>query len=384
VKIAPAYHESVVHVHDASKAVGVVSALLDRVRRKELDTENRADQARIQALYRDRQERPLLPFAKAQENRLAIEWKAEDCPRPAFTGRRVLSDLDLDEIADYIDWTFFFAAWELKGKFPKILEHPEHGAAARELYEHGRALLRRIIDERLLSARGVYGFWPASGEGEDIVLYRDETRSAELTRLPMLRQQAILAEGTPNRSLADFVAPRASGVDDWIGAFAVTAGIGAEALAASFERDHDDYNAILVKALADRLAEAFAEYLHARARSDWGYGRDERLSNEELIAEKYRGIRPAFGYPACPDHLPKRTLFELLDARAVGIDLTESCAMTPAASVSGLYFAHPQARYFTVGRVGSDQVEDYARRSGKSLAEIERWLAPNLGYEPGS
>jgi 5-methyltetrahydrofolate--homocysteine methyltransferase len=384
VKIAPAYHESVVHVHDASRAVGVVSSLLDRGRKKDLDAENRADQERIQALYRERQERPLLPFAKARENRLAIEWKAEDCPAPAFTGRRVVSEVGLEEIAKYIDWTFFFAAWELKGKFPKIFEHPEHGAAARELYEHGKALLRRIIDEELLSARGVYGFWPASGEGEDVVLYRDETRSSELARFPMLRQQAVLAAGTPNRSLADFVAPRASGVDDWIGAFAVTAGIGADALASAFERDHDDYNAILVKALADRLAEAFAEFLHARARRDWGYGRDEPFDNEDLIAEKYRGIRPAFGYPACPDHLPKRTLFELLDARAVGLDLTESCAMTPAASVSGLYFAHPQARYFTVGRLGSDQVEDYARRSGKSLAEIERWLAPNLGYEPGA
>jgi 5-methyltetrahydrofolate--homocysteine methyltransferase len=228
----------------------------------------------------------------------------------------------------------------------------------------------------------VYGFWPASGEGEDVVLYTDESRSSELTRFPMLRQQAVLGEGTPNRCLSDFVAPRSSGVDDWIGAFAVTAGLGADALAGEFEQDLDDYNAILVKALADRLAEAYAELMHARARSEWSYGADESFSNEELIAEKYRGIRPAFGYPACPDHLPKRILFDLLDAPEQGIELTESCAMTPAASVSGLYFAHPRARYFTVGRLGSDQVEAYARRSGETLGEIERWLSPNLGYEP--
>ncbi len=382
VKVAPSYHESVVHVLDASRAVGVVSSLLDADRKSRLDEENRADQARIQNLYRDRQKRPLLPFVKARENRPKIEWRSEDCPKPAFTGPRVIDDVGLSQIAEYIDWTFFFSAWELKGKFPKILDDPNHGAAARELYEHGRELLHRIIGEQLLQARGVYGFWPASGEGEDVVLYEDESRSRELTRFPMLRQQAVLGEGIPNRCLADFVAPRASGVDDWIGAFAVTAGIGVDALAAEFQRDHDDYNAILVKALADRLAEAFAELMHARARREWGYGQDESLSNEDLIAEKYRGIRPAFGYPACPDHLPKRVLFDLLDAPGQGIQLTESCAMTPAASVSGLYFSHPRARYFTVGRVGSDQVEDYARRSGMPRKQMERWLAPNLGYEP--
>jgi 5-methyltetrahydrofolate--homocysteine methyltransferase len=382
VKVAPSYHESVVHVLDASRAVGVVSSLLDAGRKQTLDRDNRADQDRLQALYRERQERPLLPFAKARENRLAIEWRAEGCPQPAFIGRRVLTDVSLAQISEYIDWTFFFSAWELKGRFPKILEDPVHGAAARELYANGRELLQRIIAQGLLSARAAYGFWPASGEGEDVVLYADESRSRELTRFPMLRQQAVLAEGTPNRCLSDFVAPRASGVDDWIGAFAVTTGIGADALAGAFEREHDDYNAILVKALADRLAEAYAELLHERARRDWGYGADEQLSNEELISEKYRGIRPAFGYPACPDHLPKRTLFSLLEAKSLGLELTESCAMTPAASVSGLYFGHRDARYFTVGRIGSDQVEDYARRSGMALGEMERWLSPNLGYEP--
>ncbi len=382
VKIAPSYHETVIHVLDASKAVGVVSSILDPERKQALDADNRADQDRLQSLYKDRQERPLLPYSKARENRLAIEWKAEDCPRPASIGRQVVSDVSLSQIREYIDWTFFFSAWELKGKFPKILDDPKLGEAARELYENGSALLQRIIDEKLLTARAIYGFWPASGEGEDVVLYTDQSRSTELTRFPMLRQQAVLGEGTPNRCLADFVAPRSSGVDDWIGAFAVTTGLGADALAEEFERDHDDYNAILVKALADRLAEAFTELMHARARHEWGYGRDEHFSNEDLIAERYRGIRPAFGYPACPDHLPKRILFDLLHAPEQGIELTESCAMTPAASVSGLYFGHPRARYFTVGRLGSDQVEAYAGRSGKTLSEIERWLAPNLGYEP--
>jgi 5-methyltetrahydrofolate--homocysteine methyltransferase len=382
VKISPVYHQSVVHVHDASKSVGVASALLDPKKKKALDIENRADQERIQALYKNRQEKPLRPFQKAQENRHRIEWRAEDCPRPAFEGRRVVDDVSLAGIAEYIDWTFFFSAWELKGKLPKIFDHPEYGSAARELYDHGTTLLQRIIDEKLLTPRGVYGFWPASGEDDDIVLYTDETRSAELTRFPMLRQQGVLAERLSNRSLADFVAPRASGVDDWIGAFAVTSGIGVDRLVTEFQADHDDYNAILVKALADRLAEAFAELMHGRARSEWGYEAASGFSNDELIAEKYRGIRPAFGYPACPDHLPKRTLFELLAAPEVGIELTESCAMTPAASVSGLYFSHPEARYFTVGRLGEDQVSDYASRCGMRLAEIEKWLQPNLGYEP--
>ena len=382
VKIAPSYHESVVHVLDASRSVGVVSSVLDPEKKERLDDENRAEQKRIQALYQERQARPLLPFSKAQENRVAIGWNAEDCPRPEFTGRRVVDDVSLAQIREYIDWTFFFSAWELKGKFPRILDHPEHGEAARELYENGSALLDRIIDENLLQPRAVYGFWPASGEGEDVVLYRDESRASALLRFPMLREQKILGDGQRNRCLADFVAPRSSGIDDWIGAFAVSAGTGAERLAADFERDHDDYNAILTKALADRLAEAYAELMHARVRREWGYGANENFSNDDLIAEKYRGIRPAFGYPACPDHLPKRILFELLDAPDQGIELTESCAMTPAASVSGLYFAHPEARYFTVGRLGSDQVEDYARRSGRGLGEIERWLASNLGYEP--
>jgi 5-methyltetrahydrofolate--homocysteine methyltransferase len=285
------------------------------------------------------------------------------------------------ELVPTIDWTFFFTTWELKGRYPAILDHPRHGEAARDLFEHGQALLRRIVDEKLLVPRGVYGFWPAASDGDDILLYADESREREILRFCMLRQQGKAPDDGPSLSLADFVAPRESGLPDFVGAFAVTSGTETDALAARFEEELDDYHAIMVKALADRLAESFAEWLHRRVRAEWGYGRDERLSNEELIAEKYRGIRPAFGYPACPDHSEKRKLFELLDAPEVGIRLTESCAMWPAASVSGIYLAHPKARYFTVGRLGRDQVLDYAARKHMPLAEVERWLAPNLGYE---
>jgi 5-methyltetrahydrofolate--homocysteine methyltransferase len=264
---------------------------------------------------------------------------------------------------------------------PAIFDHPEYGKAARELYDNARALLDRIIGEKQLTARGVYGFWPAASDGDDIALFADEGRADELVRFNMLRQQEPIADGRPNRSLADFVAPKGSGRKDHLGAFAVTAGLGADDLVRRFEADHDDYSAILVKALADRLAEAFAEYLHARARRDWGYGAEEALTRDDLIAEKYRGIRPAFGYPACPDHTEKAKLFRLLDAPRIGIALTEHFAMTPAASVSGLYFASPEARYFMVGRLGADQVQDYAARKGMSVDEAERWLTPNLGYE---
>jgi 5-methyltetrahydrofolate--homocysteine methyltransferase len=382
VKIAPRYGECVVHVNDASRAVGVVSALLDEDRKRALDAENRQSQERLRFVYEGRRERPLLPIADARANRLALGRAPDAFPTPAFLGRRTLTDVSIEELARYIDWTFFFSAWEMKGKFPAILDHPERGAAARELYENGRELLDRIARERLLTPRAVYGFWPAASAGDDLVLYTDESRARELMRFPMLRQQGVQPENKPNLCLADFAAPIESGIPDHVGAFAVTSGPEAEDLARAFEKDLDDYNSIMVKALADRLAEAFAEYLHARARREWGYGTDERLSNEELIAERYRGIRPAFGYPACPDHTRKGPLFDLLDAPSVGIELTESYAMRPGASVSGLYFAHPDAKYFTVGRIDRDQVADYAARTGMSQAEVERWLAPNLGYEP--
>jgi 5-methyltetrahydrofolate--homocysteine methyltransferase len=380
VKIAPQYHESTVHVNDASRAVSVAAALLDRERKKSFDEKNRTLQDQLRFVYGNRQKRPLLSYAEALDNRLRLDWRAGDLPEPAFIGRREVAP-SVAELVPYIDWTFFFAAWELKGRYPRILEHPKYGAAARELHEHGRALLSRIAEEDLLRPRGVYGFWPAASDGEDVILYGDASRREELVRFPMLRQQGVVPDDGPNRSLADFVAPVSSGLSDHVGAFAVTSGGEADALAAQYERAHDDYHAIMVKALADRLAEAFAEWLHERARRDWGYGREEELSNEDLIAERYRGIRPAFGYPACPDHSEKRELFDLLDAPAVGIRLTESCAMMPAASVSGLYFAHPRARYFTVGRVDRDQVASYAARRRIPLAEVERWLAPNLGYD---
>jgi 5-methyltetrahydrofolate--homocysteine methyltransferase len=381
VKIAQEYSSPVVHVLDASRAVDVVSSLIGE-KREAFDRVNRATQAEIRDTYAHRREKPLLDYTKAFANRLSFDWENHTIASPWFVGRRYLDDVPIEDVRRYIDWTFFFSAWELKGRFPAILDHPEYGKAAREVYEHATALLDRIVKERLLTVRGVYAFWPANTEGDDIIVFKDETRRTELARLPMLRQQEIIADGRPNRSLADFIAPRDSGVPDYIGMFAVTAGLGADELVKAFERDHDDYNAIMVKALADRLAEAFAEYLHAQARRDWGYGADERLSSDELIAEKYRGIRPAYGYPACPDHSEKFKLFELLDAGRQGITLTDHAAMLPAASVSGLYFSHPEAKYFSVGRIGRDQLESYAKRKGMSLEEAERWLGPNLAYDP--
>jgi 5-methyltetrahydrofolate--homocysteine methyltransferase len=382
VKIAPRYAESVVHVNDASRAVGVVSALLDPERKRALDAGNREQQERLRFVHEGRRARPLLPLDRARANRLALSLDPADFPAPEFVGARELTDVSVDDLIPFIDWTFFFAAWELKGKFPAILDHPERGPAARELYENGRALLDRIARERLLTPRAAYGFWPAASDGDDLVLFTDASRRHEQVRFAMLRQQGEQPDGKPNLCLADFVAPLGSGIADHVGAFAVTSGVETDDLARTFEKDLDDYNAIMVKALADRLAEAFAEYLHARVRREWGYGEDERLSNQDLIAERYRGIRPAFGYAACPDHTRKGPLFALLGAPAVGIELTESYAMRPAASVSGLYLAHPSARYFTVGRIDRDQVADYAARTGLSQAEAERWLAPNLGYEP--
>ncbi|MGB0618889.1 MAG: methionine synthase [Myxococcota bacterium] len=379
VKIAPNYGQPVVHVLDASRSVNVVSDLLSDERKTAFAADNQEEQEKLRALYEGRNEKPLLSIADARANAQKLDFGATPA-RPAFLGKRIVDDVTAADLDPFIDWTFFFSTWDLKGKYPKILDDPKVGEAARELYQNGRALLDEIIEKQWLKPRGVYGFWPARRDGDDVVFYADEDLADEVARFPMLRQQAIAKDGKPNRSLADFVASQEDGVADYVGAFAVTSGLEADDLAARFEKDHDDYKAIMVKALADRLAEAFAEYLHAQARKDWGYGADEAFSNEDLIAECYRGIRPAFGYPACPDHLPKRTLFPLLDAPSVGIELTETCAMTPAASVSGLYFAHPDARYFTVGRLGRDQIEDYAERMGLSADEAEKWLASNLGY----
>jgi 5-methyltetrahydrofolate--homocysteine methyltransferase len=380
VKIAPEYGETTVHVLDASRVVDVVSNLLNPKARPAFEDDNRALQDQLRVQYSTRRERPLLAYDAALKNRLTIDWAADTLPEPAFTGRRLLADLPLATLIPYIDWTFFFAAWELKGRFPAIFDHPQYGDAARDLYDNARALLDRIVNEKLLTANAVYGFWPAASEGDDLVVFSDREHSGELARFNMLRQQEAMADRKPNLSLADFVAPRDSGCVDYLGGFAVTTGLGADDLAHRFERDNDDYNAILVKAIADRLAEACAAYLHARARAEWGIV--ESASPDEIIAETHRGIRPGFGYPACPDHSEKFKLFDLLDARRAGLDLTESAAMTPAASVSGLYFAHPQARYFTVGRIGEDQIVSYARRKGQSIEQVERWLTTNLSYEP--
>ncbi len=396
VKIAPVYSRSTVHVADASRVVDVVSGLLNPRRRAAFDAANRADQDRLRAQHAVRAERRLTPYPEACARPFRSDWGAVDLPVPSFTGRRRV-EVTLDELTPFIDWTYFFAAWELKGRFPDILDHPERGPAARELYDRATALLGKITRDGSLAARGVYGFWPAASAGDDIILYAAPSGDGapsgdaeasidpgpELIRFNMLRQQESFG-GRPHHSLADFIAPHASGHRDHLGAFAVTAGLGVDDLVRRYEADHDDYHAIMVKALADRLAEAFAEYLHARVRREWGYGAGEQLSNDELIAERYRGIRPAFGYPACPDHSEKFKLFDLLDARSAGLDLTESGAMTPAASVSGLYFAHPEARYFTVGRIGPDQVADYAARKGLPLGEVERWLSTSIVASPAA
>ncbi|HKB09101.1 MAG TPA: methionine synthase [Vicinamibacterales bacterium] len=383
VKIAPEYDGATVHVLDASRVVDVVATLLSDDRRSAYVRDNRDLQQRLRDQHGARKERPLLTYDAALRNRLTTDWARETPSAPPFVGRRLLVDVPLAEIVPFIDWTFFFAAWELKGRFPAILDHPQYGKAARDLYANARALLDRIVDDRLLTASGIYGFWPAASEGDDIVVYDADARGSEIARFNMLRQQETMAAGQPNLSLADFIAPRGTlGANrtDYLGAFAATAGLGAEDLARTFERDHDDYSAIVVKALADRLAEAFAAYLHQRARKEWGI--DDATSTEAVLHEAHRGIRPAFGYPACPDHSEKFKLFELLGAADVGIALTEHAAMTPAASVSGLYFAHPQARYFTVGRLGEDQIASYARRKGQSIEQTERWLTSNLAYEP--
>ena len=383
VKIAPCYDHCVAHVLDASRSVGVVERLISDENRSQFEDENQQLQKQLVASYAKRQAVTLRPYAEAQKKQFTCDWSTADLRQPAFTGYRVCQDFGLEELSQAIDWSPFFQTWELKGKYPRIFEDELVGAEARKLYDDAQKLLQRIIDEKLLRAHGVYGFWPAASNGEDILVYSDESRSKELCRFHGLRQQWERKGQDVFYSLADFIAPIETGRNDYLGAFAVTTGDGCDALAAKFDKEHDDYNSIMTKALADRLAEAFAECLHARARSEWGYERNGEFTNEEFIAEKYRGIRPAPGYPAQPDHTEKRTLFELLDVeKHTGIQLTESFAMLPAASVSGLYFAHPEARYFSVDRLTREQVEDYAHRKHMSVAEIERWLSANLGYDP--
>ncbi|HAC90873.1 MAG TPA: methionine synthase [Planctomycetaceae bacterium] len=381
VKIAPQYDHEVIHVLDASRSVPVVERITnDQARQKQAD-ENRRLQVELVASYQARQVK-LVPYEEALKRRFATDWATVDIPCPAFTGTKVLSDFPIEQLVDTIDWSPFFWTWELRGKYPKILQDETLGEQARELYDHAQELLCNMIGERLIKAHAVYGFWPANSQQDEVIVYQDQSRSTELTRLQFLRQQWERKGQADFRSLADYIAPVGSGRQDYLGGFVVTTGQGVDELARSYEAAGDDYNAIMVKALADRLAESFAEWLHRQARRDWGFGVAEKLSNEQLIDEQYRGIRPAPGYPACPDHTEKQTLFQLLDATAkTGVALTESFAMWPAASVSGLYFAHPQSRYFTVDRISQDQVHAYARRKGMSVREVERWLAPNLGYE---
>jgi len=382
VKIAPHYGQPVIHVVDASRAVPVTTSLLSDDGKAEFVAEHRAEYDRLRKAH-SAPRQSLVSLETARTRRTPIEWRAEDLPQPEFTGVRVLDNFPLATLREYIDWTPFFHAWELKGVYPRIFDHPEQGAQARQIFDEANALLDRIVAEDLITARGVYGFFPASAVGDDVELYTDDWYEKVLGRFHFLRQQANREGNEPCRSLSDFIAPRDSGLPDSIGAFAVTSGIGLKKLCDSFRAQHDDYNAIMAEAIADRLAEAFAECLHKRVRDEWGYGRAEALGIDDLIHEKYRGIRPAAGYPACPDHTEKGTLWRLLDVEAsTGMQITESFAMWPGSSVSGLYFAHPESRYFSLGKIGRDQVVDYALRKEMTVAEVERWLGPNLNYDP--
>jgi 5-methyltetrahydrofolate--homocysteine methyltransferase len=383
VKIAPGYREPVVHVLDASRAVGVVGHLKSPELKATFDDNNRREQEKARVDHRNKQsQRPLLTLEEARRRQPAIEWSASSVYKPSFTGVKV-DEVPLEEIVPYIDWTPFFQTWELRGVYPRILQDAIVGPKARELFEDAQQLLKQIVDGRLLKAKAVMGFFPANRVGDDIELYTDENRTHVLEVFHTLRQQAEKPEDQPNFALADFIAPKETGQADYLGAFAVTSGLNIEPVVAKFETGHDDYNAIMTKALADRLAEALAELTHKKARDAWGFGREETLSIADLIKEKYQGIRPAAGYPACPDHTEKQILFDLLQAeKNACIQLTESFAMYPAASVSGLYFSHPESRYFALGKIDRDQVEDYAVRKRMTVEAVERWLSPNLNYDP--
>jgi 5-methyltetrahydrofolate--homocysteine methyltransferase len=381
VKIAPKYSGGVVHVLDASRAAGVVEKLINPATRVEFVEANRREQARDVENFKRRQQATLVPYETARAKRWTTDWATAPIQTPAFLGARRL-DVPLEQLVPFIDWSPFFMAWELKGKHPAIFDDPVVGTEAKRLFADASRMLDEIVRGKRLSAKVVYGFFPANAAGDDIVLFTDDTRAEEIGRIHTLRQQWERKGQDVYHALADFVAPLESGRKDYIGAFACTAGHGCEELCRRYDAEHDDYSSILAKAIADRLAEACAEWLHKKARCEWGYGRDEQLSHDDLIEERYRGIRPAPGYPACPDHTEKRSLFELLDAEnAAGMTLTESCAKLPAASVSGLYFAHPESRYFAVDRITREQVESYAARKGMPVADVERWLAPNLGYD---
>ena len=382
VKIAPSYSEPVVHVLDASRAVPVTTSLLSDDGKAAFVAQHRADYDALRKAHAGPRMKGV-PIETARKRRTPIEWRQQDLPTPEFTGVKVLNDFPLATLREFIDWSPFFHTWGLKGVYPRIFDHPEQGGQAKQIFAEGNALLDRMIAENLITARGVYGFFPASAVGDDVELYTDDSRSNVTKRFHFLRQQVNREGNEPCRSLADFIAPKETGLRDHMGAFAVTSGIGLKELCDDFRAKNDDYNAIMAEALADRLAEAFAECLHKRVRDEWGYGRAENFTSAELIQGKYRGIRPAAGYPACPDHTEKGSLWQLLDVAAnTGIEITESFAMWPGSSVSGLYFAHPESRYFSLGKIDRDQVADYAERKGMSVAEVERWLGQNLNYDP--
>jgi 5-methyltetrahydrofolate--homocysteine methyltransferase len=385
VKIEQGYSGSTIHVLDASKAVTVASSLLNKNKADDFVAQKRREYKLMREQHaKKRSKKEFVSIEAARKNKTQITWDKNDIYKPSFVGTKVLDAYPLDEIRGYIDWTPFFATWELAGKYPAILKDEIVGEEATSLFEDAQALLDQIVEENWLTARAVVGIWPANSVGDDIEIYTNETREEVEATFHTLRQQFKKAKDLPNIALADFTAPKETKLADYIGGFAVTAGLGIEKWIKKFEEDHDDYNSILLKALADRLAEAFAELMHQKMRREyWSYASSEELVNEDLIREKYQGIRPAPGYPACPDHTEKRNLFELLDVEnKIGVSLTDSYAMYPAASVSGMYYAHPDAKYFGLGKIEKDQVEDYAARKGFSVEEIERWLSPNLNYDP--
>ena len=383
IKIAPHYSQPVVHILDASRAVPVTTSLLSDDGKEAFVAQHRAEYEALRKAHAAPRQQ-VVSIEAARARRTPIDWRPEDLPTPAFTGVRVLDNFPLATLREFIDWSPFFHTWGLKGVYPRIFEHPEQGEQARQIFADANTLLDRIIEGNLITARGVYGFFPATAIGDDIELYTDEKREKVLDRFHFLRQQANREGNEPCRSLADFIAPKETGLRDHVGAFAVTSGIGVKELCDKFRADNDDYNAIMAEAVADRLAEAFAECLHKRVRDEWGYGCAENLAPADLIQEKYRGIRPAPGYPACPDHTEKGTIWRLLDVEAnTGMRITESFAMWPGSSVSGIYFAHPESRYFSLGKIDRDQVADYHQRKGMSLTEVERWLGQNLNYDPG-
>jgi len=380
VKIAPHYSEPVVHVLDASRAVPVTTSLLSEEGKSEFVVQHRAEYEALRKAHSAPRQQ-VISLEAARARRTPIEWRAEDLSAPEFTGVRVLDNFPLATLREFIDWSPLFHAWGLKGVYPRIFEHEEQGEQARQIFKEANALLDVIIEKNLIKARGVYGLFPASAVGDDVELYTDNTRGKVLERFHFLRQQANKEGSEPCRSLSDFIAPKETCLLDHIGAFAVTSGIGLKELCDRYRANNDDYNAIMAEAIADRLAEAFAECLHKQVRDEWGYGRLENFSPTDLIQEKYRGIRPAAGYPACPDHTEKGTLWRLLDVQGnTGMLITESFAMWPGSSVSGLYFAHPESRYFSLGKIDRDQVVDYHERKGMSVAEVERWLGQNLNY----